>query len=399
MKKISNAGIVYLLMFTYVISYMTRINYGAVLVEMVNATGFSKTALSVALTGSFITYGLGQVVSGFIGDKFQPKLLVLLGLVISSFVNISVPFCANPMWMSLFWSINGFAQALIWPPMVRLMVTLFEGDEYRKASVKVSYGSAIGTIIVFLMSPFLISLWGWKSVFFTSAIFGLLMLLVWCMLCPVIEVEPTVKAKENVKEAVPASRFKIDILFVLIMLAIVLQGALRDGVTTWTPTYIDDMFGLGSAIAILTSVVLPVFSMLCHGVSGWLYYKVFKSPIFSSGVIFGIGTLSAFALYLLNGNSAVLSVACLAVLVGAMHGVNLMLICIVPAFYKNTGKISLVSGLLNACTYIGSSVSTYGIALLTDGVGWSVTVGIWVLIALLGMVVCLSIIPLWNRKF
>ena len=89
---------------------------------------------------------------------------------------------------------------------------------------------------------------------------------------------------------------------------------------------------------------------------------------------------------------------CLAVLVGAMHGVNLMLICMVPAFYKNTGKISLVSGLLNSCTYVGSAISTYGIALLTDGVGWSVTVGIWALIAFLGGAVCFVTIPLWNKK-
>jgi len=189
------------------------------------------------------------------------------------------------------------------------------------------------------------------------------------------------------------------LLFVLIMLGIVLQGALRDGVTTWTPTYIDDMFKLGSAIAILTSVVLPIFSMFCHGFGGWLYYKVFKSPVLSAGVMFSIGAVSALILYLFGGNSVVVSVACLAILVGAMHGVNLMLICMVPAFYKNTGKISLVSGLLNSCTYIGSAASTYGIALLTEGVGWSATVGVWALIAALGTVVCFVTIPLWNRKF
>ena len=399
MKKLSGGAVAYLFAATYLISYITRINYGAVLVEMVKSTGFSNASLSVALTGSFITYGVGQIISGFMGDKIQPKRLVFAGLLISVFINIIIPFCNNPVQMAVLWSVNGFAQAFMWPPMVRLMVNLFEGDEYRKASVKISYGSSAGTIVVFLISPLLISLWGWKSVFWVSAVLGVFMLFVWQMLCPKIDSDSDLKGDNNSKNAPPLGRFRIDLLFVLIMVAIVLQGALRDGVTTWTPTYIDDMFKLGSALAILTSVVLPIFSMVCHGFGGWLYYKVFKSPVLSAGVIFGVGSLAAVALYLLNGGSAVISIVCLAVLVGAMHGVNLMLICMVPSFYKSTGKISLVSGLLNSCTYVGSAVSTYGIALLTDNSGWSVTVGVWALIAVLGTAVCFVTIPLWNRKF
>lgn len=396
MKKISNGAVVYLFAVTYLVSYVTRINYGAVLVEMVNATGFSKTALSVALTGSFITYGIGQIISGFFGDKAQPKRLVFWGLLTSVTINVLIPFCSSPTAMAALWSVNGLAQAFMWPPMVRLMVSLFNDDEYRKASVKVSYGSSLGTIVVFLLSPLLISLWGWKSVFFVSAAFGVVMLVVWQLLCPEINFSPEIPQRNT---SAPMGNFKIDILFVLIMIGIVLQGALRDGVTTWTPTYIDDMFSLGSALAILTSVVLPIFSMFCHGMGGWLYYKVFKSPVLSAGVIFGAGTLAATALYLIGAKSAVISIICLALLVGAMHGVNLMLICMVPAFYKNTGKISLVSGLLNACTYVGSAISTYGIALLTDNAGWSVTVGVWAIIALVGTAVCLVAIPLWNKKF
>ena len=75
---------VYLCAFIYFISYITRINYGAIVAEMVADTGLSKSALSMALTGSFITYGAGQVISGIFGDRYQPKTLVALGLVLPS---------------------------------------------------------------------------------------------------------------------------------------------------------------------------------------------------------------------------------------------------------------------------------------------------------------------------
>lgn len=66
-------GVALLFALTYMVSYITRTNYGAIVSEMQTATGFSKSALSMAFTGSLITYGLGQLVSGFLGDKISPK--------------------------------------------------------------------------------------------------------------------------------------------------------------------------------------------------------------------------------------------------------------------------------------------------------------------------------------
>ncbi|MBE6673147.1 MAG: MFS transporter, partial [Ruminococcaceae bacterium] len=57
-KAVNRLALLFTLM--YMVSYITRINYGAVISEMVKDTGYSKSMLSMALTGSFITYGVGQ---------------------------------------------------------------------------------------------------------------------------------------------------------------------------------------------------------------------------------------------------------------------------------------------------------------------------------------------------
>jgi len=54
-----------LFMFTYMVSYLTRINYGAIIVEMSDNMGIAATLLSLAVTGSFITYGVGQLINGY----------------------------------------------------------------------------------------------------------------------------------------------------------------------------------------------------------------------------------------------------------------------------------------------------------------------------------------------
>ena len=145
--------LIYLFACTYMVSYLTRINYGTIISAMVAETGFSKDSLSMALTGSFITYGAGQIVSGFLGDKFNPKGLVSIGLMITVIMNTLLPFCGNPWLMCAVWCVNGFAQSFMWPPLVRLMSTNLLPDEYQIATVRVSWGSSVGTMILYLCSP------------------------------------------------------------------------------------------------------------------------------------------------------------------------------------------------------------------------------------------------------
>ena len=133
---------------TYMVSYITRINYGTIIVEIEKNTGMKRSLLSRALTGSFITYGAGQIISGVLGDKFSPKNLVSAGFVITVLMNLIVPFCKTPYLMTAIWCINGFAQSLMWPPLVRLMTSLLSDDDYKNATVKVSWGSSFGTMFI-----------------------------------------------------------------------------------------------------------------------------------------------------------------------------------------------------------------------------------------------------------
>lgn len=398
-KQVNRLALLFTVM--YMISYITRINYGAVIAEMVLDTGYTKTMLSMALTGSFITYGAGQVVSGICGDFFSPKKLLSLGLGASVLMNLLIPFCKSPWLMLIVWCVNGFAQAFMWPPLVRLMTALFSEEDYKKVSVKVSLGSSIGTIIVYLVSPFFISLIGWRFVFFFSAFCGITMLTIWQFFATDVPRE-NVKKKETTLTKDTVKEKKSILFFLLmggIMLSIMMQGLLRDGVTTWMPSYISETYDLGSSISILTGVVLPVFGILCFELCSFIYRKKLKNPMVCAGLFFGIGFLSSGALLFVSGSSALFSVLLSAMLTGCMHGVNLILICMIPPFFKGKGKVSTVSGVLNSCTYVGSALSTYGVALLSDRFGWSFTLSVWAGVALLGTTICLACAIPFSKKF
>lgn len=379
---------------TYMVSYITRINYGAIVSEMGLALDVSKTRVSMALTGSFITYGVGQLVSGVLGDRFSPKRLVTLGLCTTTCMNLLLPLCSSPEPMLVVWCVNGFAQAFMWPPMVRLMAVLPESD-YTYTSVRVSWGSSFGTIVVYLVSPLLISLFGWRAVFVASAVCGAVMALLWNRFA--YDAPPEPKPSDSGEK--PAGvRMLLSPLIFCVMAAIVLQGILRDGVTTWMPSYISETYDLSSRVSILTGVTLPIFGVVCMQLAAKLYTKAIKNPLLCAGALFGVGAAAALGLRLCSGGAAGVSVLLSALLTGCMHGVNFLLICIIPAFFKKYGNVSTASGLLNFCTYIGSALSSYGIAALSENFGWSLTLTVWLAVALGGTAICLGCARTWGRK-
>ncbi len=260
MEKITGkkelAKITLLFSLTYMVSYITRINYGAIISEMELSTSLTRDMLSLALTGSFITYGFGQIISGICGDRFSPKKLVSMGLIVTIIMNKLLPLFENAWYMLGIWCVNGLAQSFMWPPFVRLLTEILNPDDYKKTVTKVSWGSSFGTILVYLILPLIITFAGWKTVFYFSALCGILMLFFWNKYSSGIEN----KKEEKVKEKMDIKVFLTPVLLFAIV-AIILQGMLKDRVTTWMPTYISETYNMSNLVAILSGVILPIFNI------------------------------------------------------------------------------------------------------------------------------------------
>lgn len=381
----------------YMVSYIARINFGAIVAEMERSTGISRSLLSMSLTGSFITFGTGQIFGGIMGDRISPKRMVTYGLIVTTAMNFLLPLCQNAYQMLFVWCMNGFGQAFMWPPVVRLMSAMLSEDDYKKSVSKVVFASSVGTILVYLLSPVIITATNWKGVFLFSGLCSGVMLIIWRCFAVEIQTEPPVKT-ENSRKPNCSGTFLTPMIF-CVLLAIVFHGMLRDGITTWMPSYIAETYHLGSAVSILTGVVLPIFSIICVELATTLYRKWLKNPMLCAGVMFAAGSICALAMYLLADRSAIASVVLSAGLTGFMSGVNLILVCMLPSWFQKYGTISTVAGAFSASTYIGSAVSTYGIAALSETAGWNTTIFLWFLIAAAGSGICLCCTKPWNKKF
>lgn len=376
---------------SYFVSYLTRTNFAAIITAIIETGIIEKTAAGMVTTIGFITYGVGQLISGWLGDRINPKKLMFVGFVTTAMMNFIIPFCPNGYMMCLVWGINGFAQSLMWPPMVKIMSTAMDTDTYNKSCVSVTLGSTLATVSIYLFAPIVISLSDWKGVFYIVSVCAMIMSGIWYVMITRIEkISGLTYVLRTGKAAKKKKNYSIGgILLLATMLAICLQGSLRDGVTTWVPTYISEEFSLGSEISILSGVGIPVFSLISIKVVSVFYNRMGKKPFKCTIILFGIAAVCCAVLTTLSGVSVILTIILTGFIVACMHGINLILVCYLPAIYADSDSVSSLSGTLNFMTYVGSALSTYGFALLSTNFGWGGTILSWLGISALGVLMCL----------
>ncbi len=403
MEKTKNkyvARLVMLCSMLYFISYITRINYAAVLVEIIKNLNITKTAASLALTASAVSYGFGQLISGYLGDRIKPDKIIVSGLICTAAMNLLIPLATSTGYMTAIWFVNGFAQAMMWPPIVKIMTSMMTAEEYKRGCVKVSCASSVATIFIYVAAPLIIYISSWKCVFVFSAICAVLMCIFWIVEFKEIKTHLNPKEKihtENKTEKKEKFTLPVFSLLIAILFSIILQGSLRDGVANWMPSYISETFNLGSEISILTSVLLPIFSIFTFNIVSIVNLRFIKNEYSCVTLFYSLGAVSALMLALLGSKSAAAAVFAAAILNAAMHGVNYCQTALTPIYFARYGKVSFISGILNSGTYIGSAVSTYGIAALTKSLEWDKIALLWCVTSAFGAVFCFFVSKVWKK--
>ena len=399
--------IAYLLAVVYFTSYCMRVNLAVMLVKICSEMQVEKSALAIVITGLTVAYGTGQIISGFLGDRVKPQHIIPAGLALAVLCNVGIFFASTIPVMTVIWSVNGFAHALLWPPIVRLMSTHLSAEDYSFAAVRVNQGSSVATIALYLFCPLLLGVMEWRTIMLLCAAWGAVMIVLWFILYPRVFKKADVREeKADSTTPVPEQKALPVPLYIfgalaMIMPGIMMQGMLRDGVTNWMPSFLLETFGLSEENSIVSTVILAIFTMISYSAFSALQKRFFKNEVSCAAAIFGGSALVCSALFLVNAflpeAALVPSLILMALTVAAMHGVNLMLIAIVPRRFVPFGKVSTYSGILNACTYVGAAISTYGFAALAETFDWNFTILTWVAISLVGSALCFFAARIWQR--
>ncbi len=391
----------------YFVSYITRINYNTVLIEISTSENIPRSLLALPLTASFITYGLGQIISGWLGDRFDAFKLISLGLILSAMMNLLLPLFPYPRLMVVFWAINGFSQAFVYPPLMKITAHYLTEQRYAKACLFITIGSHAASLLMYLAAPIIISILGWKFVFGFSFLSTIIFVVMWQFYTwsikrnygTLLTAQMSAANKKQQEHKTLNISFKTLIVssgLPLIMIAVVMQGFLRDGISTWMPAYLSDVFSLSNEISILTTIILPLFSIFTSYLILTIRTRLCRNELKLAGITFSVADAVIILLFILRTNMP-LSVLFLALTSACANSVNFLLICLVPIKFEKYGRFSLATGLINSCTYVGAAISTYGFAAVSENYGWNVTLILWAIIAFAGLLCCFIALKKWNR--
>ena len=361
---------------------VTRTNFAAIISEIEDATGFSKVGLSLAITLHFITFAIGHLLAGYIGDRTKPKELVVAGMLMSAALNALIPVCTRPIQMIVLWALNGVVQAFLGPPML-LMVVLVVEDGFQPVSMLMNGTITWTSAGLYAIAPILISLWSWKAVFYVSALLGILAAFLFLRFCP----DKAVRTAGNPEASI--IRWKlIPVAFHGIVVAAALEGALKNGVTTWMPTNLEEVFHISGSLSILSGALLPLFSSIIYVLSMAVYNRLVKNPVRCAGLLFAVGVCSTALLTIFSDTHPMLSVFLFCLLNGVMNSAQFLLLNVVPTFFQEEGLVSTVSGALFASSYFGSGIFTFYIGSAVGQTGWTGMAGIWCGVAIVGAILC-----------
>ncbi len=406
-RKLKNpkdiSGFVMLCCFLYAASYITRINFSALISEIIEVESITKSSASLITTALFVSYGLGQLIFGIIGDKVSSIKMIFWGMLQTSVLNFFMLFFSgNVTLMTVTWFLNGFAQAIMWPSLAKITSDYLDIQGYKNSCVSIAVASNVATVGMYIIAPLLLSVMSYKMIFMICGSVGILMTLWWKTKIHFYEGR---RAETETAVLEPRGNFTKSsmgtmTLFMLfgICIAICIQGILKDGITTWTPSFIKEVYNLPSSLSILVTVTIPIFSIISYKAGGFIHRKFIKNEILCASAFFLTAAFASFLLSAVYSGNPMVCVILAGIITGCMHGVNLMLICMIPGRFEKTGNVALVSGVFNFVSYLGSSISTYLIAKFAEIYNWQITVLLWAVLSAGGIAICLLCVGAFKKN-
>lgn len=401
----------------YTCSYIGRKNFSACIPAMIEEGFLTKSFGGTVNSAYMLVYGAGQILSGIIGTKVKPRYMIGIGLCGAGLANLTMGLSPAATVMPLIWAFNGLFHSMLWAPIIRTFTDLLPAGRRERAGTNIAASCSIGAVLAFLIPGFILRFGSWRTVFYISGGVLLTCFVIWVVgnrfLSGYIRMMEETTAKERaalleraaaeaavenrkVKRSLPAVILASGLWVVLF--GLVCNGALRDAVESWAPTFLSDQFGLDSSMAAIISVVIPIVSISGTYVANWLHDRFLRNELKTAAAMFTVAALCVAGLFLCRQTNALLCAVFMAVAISAMWGANHMFLTVVPYHFAPLGVSAAVTGLLNSIIYFATALCNALYGILADSLGWSAMILLWLCIGSFGTLVCLIFAGFWGKK-
>ncbi|MBM6920649.1 MFS transporter [Phocea massiliensis] len=389
--------ILWLCWIAYALSYLCRTNLSIALPTMTAQFEWSTSAAGMIGSAFFLSYAVGHLVNGFMGDRIPIKRFLLLGLIGTSLCNLIIGFFPNYIVIFIVWLVNGLFLSTLWGPIIRAIACWYPSSERNTPAIIISFSSLAGYLISWAGLGVLVSLTGWQAAFFFPGILTILFTLWFAFrmndnpasvgFCDYSS--ETADAKTETPPATASiSLWQLICREKLLWfcVAAIAQGIIKDGITLWEPTMLTAMYDAPTSLISIVSAAIPIFSFIGVLLSGKLMNRYIGHEKIPGMLLFFITAIACVLFYLLMGRILWLDVLFFGIISALLCGINALLLTFIPLRLSSYGRASTVAGMFNFSAYLGAGCSGILSGFLADLFGWSSSIVLWIFLCVIGIV-------------
>ena len=232
--------------------------------------GWSDQQLGALTTALFVVYMLVAPLTGWLGDRFSRKPLIIGGAVLWSLATLATAWVHDYWTLYLRHALVGIGEASfgIFAPAV---LADFYPERDRNRILSIFYlAIPVGAALGYLAGGQLGSLWGWRAPFLICAIPGLVV----AALYGWVGKEPQRGSSDHIqatdKRATVAGLFR-NPAFLSATFGLAALTFAMGGISTWVPTFLHRFAGLSVAMSSQTvSAITVIDGIAGTGVGGWI---------------------------------------------------------------------------------------------------------------------------------
>ena len=157
--------VVFTLWVTYATYYLCRANFSIAVPSLEALPGMTTELVGWIMTALLLAYGVGQVVHGLLIDRFGPRRVGTVGMLVSASCNVLFGLAASaPIFIGL-WAVNGFAQATGAPARIKALGNWVPARERGRMMGVLGTDYVVGNALAWLLSGLLVRHADWRAVF------------------------------------------------------------------------------------------------------------------------------------------------------------------------------------------------------------------------------------------
>lgn len=386
MSKRQQRLLIFMCWALYVSAYVGRYSYTANILPISMRFSLSSTETGLVSSMFFFAYGAGQIVNGLLCKHYNMKYMLTGALIVSAIINVTIFLGVPFVFYKYLWLVNGLAQSVLWSSLIMTLSKNLDENYIKKAVIVMSTTVSLGVFISYGLSALLVLLNVYQIIFLIAtavmSLFGILWFVFYNkMTIPTHSEEEYVELSKPmaVKQKTDKSVYKILVLFGVFAIVV---NLVKDGLSTWIPTVLKDIYNLPESLSIFLTLFVPVLAVFGTTFVVTLNKKV-KDYSGLIAILFGISTVFALVVVLMLKTTLwVVVLIAFGIMALLMSGANNVVTSILPLGLRKKANSGFVAGILNGCCYVGSTISSVGLGAIADNFGWPLMFDIFLIMSL-----------------